>query len=85
MKASMVHGPNLNVSGLRERDIYGGETLNEVNELHRAKADGFDGVVFKAGGLTAHSYALRDALTAVELPTVEVHLPNLNKCEGFRG
>ncbi len=111
MKILILNGPNLNLSGQRERDIYGGETLDEINEqlrqraaqdgielwfvqsnqegvlideLHRAKADGFDGVIFNPGGLTFYSYALRDALTAVELPTVEVHLSNLYKREAFR-
>lgn len=111
MRILILHGPNLNLSGQRERDIYGVETLEDINarlreraaedgvelrlvqsnhegalidELHRANADGFDGVVFNPGGLTFYSYALRDALTGVELPTVEVHLSNLYKREEFR-
>jgi len=101
----------LNLSGQRERDIYGVETLDHIyerlqawaeqegvalrfiqsnhegaliDELHRAKADGLDGVIFNPGGLTFYSYAVRDALTGVDLPTVEVHLSNLYKREQFR-
>lgn len=111
MKILVLNGPNLNLSGNREPDIYGPETLETINqelreraapdevelrfvqsnhegtlidELHRAAADGFDGVLFNPGGLTFYSYALRDALTAVELLTVEVHLSNLYKREEFR-
>lgn len=55
-----------------------------LDDLHRAKADGFDGVVFDPGGLTFCSHASCDALTAVELPTVQVHSPNLDEREAFR-
>jgi len=55
-----------------------------IDELHRARAEGFDGVVFNPGGLTFYSIALRDCLTGIDVPTVEVHLSNLYKREEFR-
>ena len=111
MRILILQGPNLNLSGQRERDIYGVETLDHIYErlqawaeqegvalrfiqsnhegaliddLHRAKADGLDGVIFNPVCLTFYSYAVRDALSVVDLPTVEVHLSNLYKREQFR-
>jgi 3-dehydroquinate dehydratase-2 len=111
VKILILHGPNLNLSGRRERDIYGAETMEDINEkllllgekhgaelrfvqsnhegalideLHRAKEEGFEGVILNPGGLTFYSYALRDALTGVDLPAVEVHISNLHKREQFR-
>jgi len=111
MKILVLHGPNLNLLGTREPDIYGRETLDDINvrlrelaaqskvelrcvqsnhegtlidELHKAKADRFDGVLINPGAFTHYSYALRDAIAAVEMPTVEVHLSNVHKREEFR-
>ena len=111
MKILVLHGPNLNLLGTREPEIYGRDTLAEINarlteiaarnsitlriaqsnhegvlidELHKAKADGFDGVVMNPGALTHYSYALRDAISAIALPTVEVHLSNVHSREEFR-
>ncbi|MBW2185497.1 MAG: type II 3-dehydroquinate dehydratase [Deltaproteobacteria bacterium] len=113
MKILIAHGPNLNMLGIREPNIYGSETLPSINEkitqhalskdveiecrfyqsnvegflidqIHKAFADGFAGIVINPGGLTHTSVALRDAISAVALPTVEVHLSNVHAREEFR-
>jgi 3-dehydroquinate dehydratase-2 len=111
MKILVLHGPDLNLLGKREPEIYGRETLDAINarlqeiadrekielrivqsnhegalidELHRASADHFDGVLINPGALTHYSFALRDAIAAIVLPTVEVHLSNVHRREEFR-
>ncbi|MTJ06275.1 MULTISPECIES: type II 3-dehydroquinate dehydratase [unclassified Anabaena] len=106
----VLHGPNLNLLGLREPGIYGSLTLAEINRLLEAEAvhlqvetlpvqsnhEGVlidaihgalgkhQGIVINAGAYTHTSVALRDAIAAVNLPTVEVHLSNIYRREDFR-
>lgn len=105
----VVHGPNLNLLGKREPEIYGQTTLAEIDQMLvdlagaeaslRAMQSNHEGVIIDAlheareyaqgilinpGAFTHYSYALRDALAATELPTVEVHLSNIHAREEFR-
>ncbi|MFM9157419.1 MAG: type II 3-dehydroquinate dehydratase, partial [Dolichospermum sp.] len=106
----VLHGPNLNLLGLREPEVYGSLTLAEINRLLNSKAmelqtqvfpvqsnhEGVlvdaihgalgyhQGIVINAGAYTHTSVALRDAIAAVNLPTVEVHLSNIYGREHFR-
>ena len=106
----VLHGPNLNLLGLREPGIYGvstlaqidtqlvelGKSLNTVvqslqsnhegvlvDAIHEAR-DLHHGIVINAGAYTHTSIAIRDAISAVKIPTVEVHLSNIYKREEFR-
>ena len=106
----LLHGPNLNLLGTRQPEVYGDMTLERINDLAQRHAeargvslqtrqsnhegtlvdslhaarDEVDGIVFNAGAYTHSSLALRDAITSVGLPVVEVHLSNVHARETFR-
>ena len=110
-KILVIHGPNLNLLGQREKDIYGKTTLAEINTklqaiakkegvhleilqsnhegeivdaIGQAKKNGVAAIVINPAAYTHTSVAIRDAVLAVELPTIEVHLSNIYKREEFR-
>ena len=110
MKLLVLNGPNLNMLGIREPDIYGKETYDDlcrmVKEhaekrgvdvaLYQSNHEGdlidriqmaygeIDGIVFNPGGYTHTSIALCDAVKAVGIPTVEVHISDVSSREDFR-
>jgi 3-dehydroquinate dehydratase II len=110
MKILVLHGPNLNLLGTREPELYGTFTLDDITaslaqlatELEcdisvvQSNSEGvlvdsiqaargkFQGILINPAAYTHTSVAIRDALAAVELPTVEVHLSNIHKREEFR-
>ena len=111
MKIKVIHGPNLNMLGIREVNIYGPMKLEEINKNMEvvAKQNGFeiefyqsnhegdivdaiqesisenvDGIIINPAAFTHTSIAIRDAIKAVNLPTIEVHLSNIAAREDFR-
>ena len=111
MKLLIINGPNLNLLGVREPDIYGkedyaelirritthGETLGAevllfqsnhegaiVDRIQEALREGVDGIVINPAAYTHTSIAIADALKAVSIPTVEVHISAVEKREAFR-
>jgi len=110
-KILILHGPNLDLLGTREPEVYGATTLDEINKklkdkaraakaavsciqsnaeheliarIHQSKKDGCDFIVINPAAFTHTSIALLDALSAVDIPFIEVHLSNVHAREDFR-
>ena len=110
-KLLVLHGPNLNLLGVREPDIYGRETLADINNqlaqhahaaghelawyqsnaeheligrIHQARDEQVDYILINPGAFTHTSVALRDALAAVGIPFIELHMSNVHAREPFR-
>ncbi len=106
----VLNGPNLNMTGTREPEIYGIQSLEKINRsltdaastigisvefyqsnhegdlidhIHAAKTE-YEGIILNAGAFTHYSYAIRDAIAAAGVPTVEVHMSNVDAREDFR-
>tara|TARA_B100001564_G_C20655017_1_gene678734 strand:+ start:1325 stop:1753 length:429 start_codon:yes stop_codon:yes gene_type:complete len=111
MKLLIINGPNLNLIGRREVDVYGKENLDQIinwvsdniksskvdliwfqsnsegeiiDKLHWAMDNKIEGVIINPGAYTHYSYAIRDAISSIEIPTIEVHLSNIDQRENFR-
>lgn len=110
MNILVIDGPNLNLLGTREPQVYGYETLEDIRRVTSAKAETLgiavehfqsnyegaiidkihsamgrvQGIIINPGALSHYSYAIRDALAAVSLPAIEVHISNISAREEFR-
>lgn len=110
-KILLINGPNLNLLGTREPEVYGKQTLSDIenaaqqqikavsgeclcfqsnhegaliDRIHAARAEKVDAIIINPGGYTHTSVALRDALTGVAIPFIEVHISNIHQREAFR-
>lgn len=109
-KVYVINGPNLNLTGSRQPEVYGGETLSEIEKdicdkaakldiecicfqtnhegeiidlIHKANVDA-NAIILNAGAYSHYSYAIRDAVIGVDIPTVEVHISNIYARDEFR-
>ena len=110
-KILLLNGPNLNLLGTREPEVYGHTTLADIerelkqqakaagarltafqsnhegaliDRIHQARTEGAGWIIINPGGLTHTSVALRDALSGVAIPFIEVHISNIHRREAFR-
>lgn len=109
MNILVINGPNLNLLGTREPEIYGSQTLKDVEDelsgsfpdvrftffqsnhegaiidkLQSAQSEKNNGIVLNAAAYTHYSYAIRDAIAALSIPVIEVHISNIHLREEFR-
>jgi 3-dehydroquinate dehydratase-2 len=108
MKVLVIHGPNLNLLGRRETDIYGNKSLKDINKdiislasdlgidvraiqlnsegeiIDVIQKDDYDALIINPAAYTHTSISIRDAIAAVDKPTIEVHLSNISRREEFR-
>lgn len=109
-KILVIQGPNINLTGEREKGVYGNETYDDIckyildyakncdfscnifqsnhegeiiDKLHEAREEYF-GIVINAGAYTHYSYAIRDAISAINVPCIEVHMSNIYARDEFR-
>lgn len=110
-KVFVIHGPNLNLLGKREPEIYGKQTLEQINKqiqdqatehkiqlssfqsnseseiielIHNAFKEKIDAIIINPGAYTHTSIAIRDAISATKIKTIEVHMSNIHAREEFR-
>ncbi len=112
MKFLVINGVNLNLTGKREKGVYGAASLEDINakitafcnangdsvDFYQSNIEGelvnklhatflekaYDGILLNAGAYTHYSYALRDAIAAIDIPVAEVHISNVHAREEFR-
>lgn len=109
-KILLINGPNMNMLGIRQPEIYGHDTLETIERLTAERAEGlgyecrcfqsnyegaiidaihnaygrYDGIVMNPAAFTHYSYAIADAVSAVAIPTIEVHMSDIHNRESFR-
>ena len=109
MNILVINGPNLNLLGKREPEVYGNQTLKDIEDdlsrsfpdvrfaffqsnhegaiidkLQSAQSEKNEGIVLNAAAYTHYSYAIRDAIAALSIPVIEVHISNIHLREEFR-